>query len=877
VEGSAHMAIEVTSVHERRPARIIKGVGRVVRWRGASDTYLRKRRNIFRALTIMGLLTIGAAVAFLIYSYISYSKLVDARLAHGYLTSRAGIYAAPRMLRTGQALSSASAVALLRRAGYLESEASDVWSGSFSASQANAVEIHPRRLSAGRAPAVVRISFNKHDRIAEITGDGARLDAYSLEPEVLSTDASMKTGKRAALSYSDIPPALAHAILSIEDHRFFEHRGLDLFGIGRALLRNAGDNEVGQGGSTITQQLVKNTYLSPARTLRRKFAEAMIAFTLERRLSKEDIFALYCNEIYLGQRGAVAVRGVGQAARVFFGKELKDLSLSEVATMAGMIQSPNRYAPDRHPEAAVARRNIVLGAMARDGRITNEEAAVAAKESLNIARAAEGDDSLAPYFIDHVNRVVEWQLEASGQGDERGLRIYTTIDLDLQQLAETAVKRQLERLDKIYKGKQGTPQAALVALDPRTGEVLAMVGGRSYGDSQLNRATDAQRQPGSVFKPFVYAAALESGLSPLSMYRDAPQEFSYDRRARYRPANYGGGYSMQDVTMRTALVKSLNVVTVDVAMNTGLERVARLAEGFGLPKPEPYPALALGTTEATPLKLAAAYTAFANLGQRVEPRAIAHAVNADGEVVMGEARQGRQVVKPTTAYMITDMLRDVIDHGTARAARGAVRRTAIAGKTGTSRDGWFVGYTPNLVCAVWIGFDDNKQLGLTGAEAALPAWTDFIKGAVQLRPELGGESFERPAGITTIEIDPETGLRSTPTCPQRERIAVAGNFVTTSECYKHNELYDPLAAVDAEQFYDETAAAIADNVSMIVEQIHTGAESDVSTTRRHPKLPRVLPSEKIMELRHPGTTRVEINAQGRRTLTNEMRPGGSGP
>ena len=855
------MAIEVVSVHERRPARIVKGVGQVVR-RGAAAASLRQRRNILRLLIITGLTTVGTTVAFLIYSYISYSRIVDARLANGYLTSRAGIYAAPRTLRTGQALSREGLVALLRRAGYLESEASDVWSGSFLARE-RAVEIQPRRSSAGSDPALVRIAFDKNNQIAEITNEGGvRLDSYRLEPEVLTTDASMKTGKRAALAYADVPPVLAHAILSIEDHRFFEHRGLDLFGIGRALLRNAGDQEIGQGGSTITQQLVKNTYLSPERTLSRKFAEAMLAFTLERRLSKEDIFALYCNEVYLGQRGTVSVRGVGQAARVFFGKELQDLSLAEAATIAGMIQSPARYAPDRHGEAALERRNTVLGTMVRDQRITLAEAAAAAKEPLHVAPARETYDSLAPYFVDYVNRVIESELETSDQRDEQGLRIYTTIDLDLQQLAETAIRRQLERLDKIYKNREAAPQAALVALDPQSGEVLAMVGGRNYGDTQLNRATDARRQPGSVFKPIVYAAALESGISPLSMYRDAPREFVYDRRAVYRPANYGGGYSMQDVTMREGLVRSLNVVTVDVATRTGLEHVARLAESFGLPKPQPYPALALGTTEATPLKVAAAYTAFVNNGQRVEPRIIAHAVNAEGVDVLDEARQARQVVKPTTAYMITDMLADVIDHGTARAARGAVRKTAIAGKTGTSRDGWFVGYTPNLVVAVWIGFDDNKQLGLTGAEAALPAWTEFVRSAVELRPELGGEAFERPAGITTIEIDPETGLRATPSCPQRERIAVASNFVTTTECYKHTEMYDLMAAADDEQFYDETPATVQ------VEQTRTGTRG-VYTRRQ--TLPRALSSEELMNIPPPGRTRVETNTQGRRTLTNEVR------
>ena len=257
------------------------------------------------------------------------------------------------------------------------------------------------------------------------------------------------------------------------------------------------------------------------------------------------------------------------------------------------------------------------------------------------------------------------------------------------------------------------------ALDPRTGNVLAMVGGRGYQESQLNRATDALRQPGSVFKPIVYAAALETGLSPISMFTDAPEEFTYDGNAKYRPANYGGGYSMRDVTLRTALVKSLNVVTVDIAMRTGLKRVARYAEDFGLPRSQPYPSLALGTTEATPLALASAYTAFANAGVRVEPNVITRMTDSSGQNIVDETSRTRAVVEPATAYMITDMLSDVIDHGTARAARGSVKQTAIAGKTGTSHDGWFVGYTPNLVVAVWIGFDNNRQLGLTGARAAL--------------------------------------------------------------------------------------------------------------------------------------------------------------
>lgn len=853
------MAIEVTSIHEPR-RRKFKPRVRVLKAE-ALGVHSRARRFIRLSIAALGIL-ITATLSLLIYSYLSYSKIVDERLANGYLTSRAGIYAAPRTLRVGQALSRERLVELLRRAGYVESNASDVWSGSFTTLD-DAVEILPRHAGAGSALSVVRVQFNKQERISELRGDSVLLDSYTLEPEVLTNDVSMKTGKRAALSYSDIPPVLVRAILSIEDHRFFEHSGLDLLGIGRAILRNAGDNELGQGGSTITQQLVKNTYLSPERTFRRKFAEAMLAFTLERRLSKEDIFALYSNEIYLGQRGSIGVRGVEQAAHAYFGKDLKALTLPEAATIAGMIQSPSRYSPDRHPDAATGRRNTVLGTMVRDGAITLEEARIAAKEPMRIAPVQETDASLAPYFVDYVNRVTEAQLDSSRSPDERGLRVYTTIDMELQQLAEAAIKEQLERLDKVYKGR-ATPQAALVAIDPKTGDILAMVGGRDYADSQLNRATDARRQPGSVFKPIVYTTALESGLSPLSLYQDAPREFIYDRRTTYRPANYGNSYSMQDVTMRTGLIKSLNVVTVDVAMRTGLQRVAQTAQILGLPKPEPYPALALGTTEATPLEMAAAYTAFAGGGQRVSPRVIARATDSEGVDILNTTPMPNQVIRPTTAYMITDMLMGVVDHGTARAARGAVRRTAIAGKTGTSRDGWFVGYTPNLVCAVWIGFDDNKQLGLTGAEAALPAWTEFVKNVVELRPELGGEKFDRPAGITTLEVDPETGMLATPYCPQRERVAVTSNFVSTLECYKHSQMLETIASSEGVENTDPPAVTYVDENAQ-------GAGEKVSTIKRRTFQP-VQPPTMMKEGEYTpySATRVET-VRGRSTLVNEMR------
>ena len=461
-----------------------------------------------------------------------------------------------------------------------------------------------------------------------------------------------------------------------------------------------------------------------------------------------------------------------------------------------------------------------------------------------MSAAIKSEDSLAPYFVDYVNRTAGSQFDASPASQ----RIYTTIDLDLQQLAESALRRQLDRLDAGEKGRARKPQAALVALDPKTGNVLAMVGGRDYAESQLNRATDARRQPGSTFKPFVYAAAMEDGMSPVQTFADSPREFVYDRNKTYRPANYGGGYSMRDVTMRTGLVKSLNVVTVDIALQTGLARIANLAERFGLPKPERYPSLALGTKEVTPLELAAAYAAFVNGGRRVVPKVIS-SVGEPPATHLGNDDVDSQVISPTTAYMITNMLAAVVDHGTARAARNAVRGTAIAGKTGTSRDGWFVGYTPNLVCVVWIGFDDNQQLGLTGAEAALPAWADFMKAAIEAKPALGGKNFECPEGIEFVEIDADNGPLSTLSCPHRELIAVTERLAPNVECMLHGNL--------------------PDSIGVGADQVAENEKADEGVLTQHSRSPNRIPQE--INSTPLTTTRVDVDARGRRTLINAMR------
>src|SRR5438132_1738208 len=830
------------------------------RLRGRADQRIRRWLRLSIATIVITLVSFSA---FFIHSYRAYAKIVDARLTRGYLISRAGIYAAPRTVRPGQRFSEISLAAALRRAGYIESEdAGEIWNGCFTLRD-NTIELQPNTPSG--FPAIVRITIGPDNRISGLIGDGVTLDSFTLAPESLTSDASMKGGARNQLSFKDLPPVLIHAITSIEDRRFFDHHGIDVFGVARALLRNGADERMGQGGSTITQQLVKNTYLTPERTLRRKYAEAMLAFTIERRLSKEEIFALYCNEIYLGQRGAFAARGVDQAARVYFGKPLNDLSLAEAAMIAGMIQGPARYSPVHHADAARARRNTVLGTMARDGFITLDQAANAAQEPLVIADFDPARESAAPYFIDYVNRVyaeerrhpassLQTEIDEANSGSETrgadkmsadhphdvGAPIVTTLDLDLQHIGAQSIKHQLDHLDETYKSRGLRPEAALVALDPKTGNVLAMIGGRNYAESQLNRATDAKRQPGSVFKPFVYAAALESGMSPLAMFKDAPREFTYDRNLKYRPANYGGNFSMRDVTIRTGLIKSLNVVTVDVAMQTGLARVANTALGFGLPRPTPSPALALGTTEVTPLQIATAHAVFANGGGRINPNVVEQAKVTD---------ETTQIIKPSTAFIITDTLQGVIDHGTAHAARGSIKNVAIAGKTGTSRDGWFVGYTPNLVCAVWIGLDDNQQLGLTGAEAALPVWTEFMKAAVDLRPELGGKSFDQRDGISIVQIEPETTELATGKCPTHERVAILTNQAPTSECFRHNIYLD-----------------LRNDPSMV---------ENLTIVKSEPvRLPKKRTKNFPGEFALLRDTRVDMDKSGRRVLVNEMRAAG---
>lgn len=770
----------------RRP-RIIKYEQPPVGFFGFVRHWVRRifRPPVIIALVFLTTITIGV----LGYYWYVFSKRIDQLLNGDIFTRSAGIYAAPKQLFVNENLSVDDLVNYLKRVGYVEkSQQAESARGRYSIDGVN-VEVEPSAdasVDGQNTFPRLRVQFTRGGKGIVALSDlksGARYEKTLLEPELISSVTGKERSKRRVIGFKDVPKNLVNAIVTTEDRSFFEHHGVNFRGILRALFKRYSSDQnspiAQQGGSGITQQLVKNLLLSPERTLRRKLAEAYMSIILETRLNKEQIFELYCNQVYLGQQSGFSINGMGEAASAYFGKDVTALSLSESAFLAGLIRSPNRYNPYKDLETATARRNQVLDSMIETSAITPEQAAQAKTDLLKIAPTkGRVDTSDAPYFADYV----ESQLSEiiPGQDTIQHRRIYTTIDTDLQRAAYAAVTKQLNALDKVYARKfpPGTLQAALVAMNPRTGEIVAMVGGRDYMKSQLNHVTEAKRQPGSVFKPFVYATALNTAYDPVprvittaTIYKDEPKTFTVGNQ-EYSPGNFGNKYSNASVTLRDALVRSLNVVTVDVAQEVTIGRVMNLAAKAGLPRPQkPYLAMALGTNEATPLQVASAYTAFAANGTRTTPIAINRVTDGKGTTLTQLTGTKNEVLRPELAYVITSMLKDVVNRGTAAklgsyGLKNIPGKLGIAGKTGTSRDGWFAGYTPNLVCVVWVGFDDNTDIRMTGADSALPIWADFMNAALASHPEWAGD-WQMPGGLEALEIDPRTGQLAAANSPSR--------------------------------------------------------------------------------------------------------------
>jgi penicillin-binding protein 1B len=767
------------------------------RKKGLADPILRFALGAFALIAI-------AFVIFFSYFYVKYDRIIDKRFKGPVFANSAKIYAAPQTVSVGEKADLKEIAAGLRHAGYSE-KSGESSMGSYHLA-GNTIEIQPGP-SSYHSPEAATIHAHE-GRITSISsGSGAQLDAYELEPEmVTSLFEGDQRAKRQVVHFNDMPKVLVDAVLAIEDRRFFEHGGINFYRFAEGAWIDLTRQRYQQGGSTLTMQLSRGFFLTPERTIKRKLTEMLIATELEQKFSKQQIFEIYGNWVPLGQRGSFAISGFAEAARSYFNKDVKDLTLPEAALLAGIIQRPSWLDPYRHPERALARRNIVLDSMVETHAITKEQAEKAKATPLKLA-APNVEASDAPYFVDLVrdtlnNKIPEREM------NEQAYRIYTTLDPDLQRAAAQAVdagiklvdeqvtKRRTKRI-KIGKGKAAKyethvepgPQAqvALVAMNPHTGEVLALVGGRNYAWSQLDHAV-AKRPTGSIFKPFVYAAAMNTALdgtnpvlTPASIVQDQPTTFAYGDQI-YEPRNYKEEYH-GDVTLRYALAMSLNNATVKVAEEVGYDKVADLAKAAGITSVKPTPAMALGSYDATPLDMAAAYTVFSNNGMRLSPLMVKSVRSAAGDPVVNFNTDSRQVLDPRVAYVMTDMMEGVINNGLGYSAVRVRGFTApAAGKTGSSHDGWFAGYTSNLLCIVWVGLDDYTDLHLTGALTAGPVWTEFMKKAATIPRYAEMKPFSQPSGVVDVQLDKVTNLLATPACPETYTTAFITGTEPTSTC-----------------------------------------------------------------------------------------------
>jgi penicillin-binding protein 1B len=724
------------------------------------------------------------------YYYVAFSRMIDARMRGEMQRVDPRVFARPFELRRGQSLSQLQLIERLNELGYAHRERAEQ-PGEFTIGRETLVMIPRDGPRQGRTMRVVftgRTKTRPPATVGRIEMVGAKIVAeeqLTLGAPLITALITTGREKRRDVPLQIIPQRMVQAVLAIEDRRFYDHAGVDPIGTIRALFTNVfGDKPYLSGGSTLTQQIVKNTFLTPEKSTRRKMIEWFMAVALERRLTKDQILELYLNDVSLGQRGSFSIYGVAEAARLFFAKDIANVSLSEAATIAGVIQSPSRLSPFNHPDRARERRNVVLRAMATTGFISSDAAERAGKEPLQIA--ARALESEAPYFVDHVSK----QLQDKYRSIASAVDVYTTLDLHLQRIAHDTVRDGINRLDEMLKRRRRRPQVALIAVDPRTGEILALVGGRSYNQSQYNRATDARRQPGSVFKPFVYLAAFErahhdgrTDITPASVVFDEPTTFAYEEKV-WTPANYENEYD-GPITLRRALALSRNVATIKVAESTGYEEVAALWRRVGAGTPaRPYPSIALGVFEATPLEIAEAYTMFPNGGTIRPLRSIARLVSGGTDAPVLTIAP-RTIARKDTTFLVTNMLRSVINEGTGAGARAAGFSLDAAGKSGTTndlRDAWFVGFTPELLTVVWVGMDDNRPLGLSGTQAALPIWTSFMSKALAGRSSM---TFETPEGIMFLDIDRDTGLIAGPLCPRVFNEAFLVGTEPTEICRLH--------------------------------------------------------------------------------------------
>jgi penicillin-binding protein 1B len=709
------------------------------------------------------------------------------------------IYADTHLMYVGMSLRLEELSEKLRRLGYRETTGVPKLKGEYRLRQREGlVEIHlhdfayPIEPFKG-IPILVSMQGAVVTKIEKV-GSSEEIFSLELEPELISGLYERIWQERRIVALSEVPPLLVKAIIAVEDERFYSHHGIDPISVLRASWVNVRSGAVVQGGSTLTQQLMKNFFLGDERTLKRKIKEALMSLIAERKYSKQEILENYLNEIYLGQKGSQGIFGIWEASQFYFSKQLSELSVGETALLAGLIRAPNRYSPYRSVDAATKRRNVVLAKLLDDRIITQRQYETALRETLPRRELIKVTND-APFYVDFLRRELAENYSNDVLTGE-GFKIFTSLDLQLQKIAEKSLVDGLKRLEDAYpslrrRGEDDHLEGAIVVLRPQTGEIKAMVGGRNYQKSQFNRVFQAKRQPGSIFKPFVYLAALMSGgdstgekFTPVTKLDDSPFTWSYEGQ-EWQPHNYNEEY-LGTVTFRRALEKSLNSATARVARDVGIKRVREVAHRLGVQSSLPsVPSVALGAAEVTPLEVAIAFATLANNGVRTQPLAVKQVMDANGRVLEKRDIRVQKVISPQMAFMMNHLLKGVLDRGTASVARGWGFTRPAAGKTGTTndyKDAWFVGYTPDLLAVVWVGFDNQSKLGLSGAQAALPIWTDFMKRATAGTPVT---DFIPPPGIKLAEIDPLTGQLATANCPNVIREAFLEGEEPTGTCPLH--------------------------------------------------------------------------------------------
>jgi penicillin-binding protein 1B len=760
-----------------------------------------KQTWMYRILVVVGgIFALGGLTVLSVggYYYFKYQSIVDERLKQPLFVNTAKIFAAPREVRPGQKISVHLIANELREAGYTADGTSQLSQLGTYSEGAGSITVRPGPQSYhAQDGATIHTSAGV---VESITDDHSQpLASYELEPLLITglSEDSNRT-KRRLVTYDEMPQNLVNAVLAIEDRRFFEHNGVNYYRLIEAIFRDVTSGQKQQGGSTLTMQLARGFFLTPEKRIKRKIIEIVITFQLEHRFNKKQIFEMYANQIPMGQRGSFSVDGFGEASQAYFAKDVRQLNLAECAFLAGIIQRPSYFNPYRHPDRTIERRNLVLDSMVETGSITKDQAERAKAEPLHLT-AASVDASEAPYFVDLVH---EQLLQKLGDRDfnHEGLRIYTSLDPDLQRAAAEAVdvgmKNVDELVDKLHPHRKPGqtimyPQVALVALNPHTGQVLALVGGRNYGNSQLNHAV-AKRPTGSVFKPFVYAAAYNTAIagttlpgqdkpfSAVTMLNDEQTTYEVGDQ-EYTPRNYKDEYHGQ-VTAIYALAHSLNNATISLASEVGFDNVAALGRDSGIKNARGTPSVAIGSYDATPVDMAGAYTVFANGGVHIDPWMLASVRNPSGDIITDFTPTTKQVLDPRVAYLTTNLMEGVMNFGYGYEVRKRGFMAPAAGKTGTSHDAWFGGFTSNLICMVWVGNDDYTDVKLAGALAASPIWAEFMKRAVLLPQYSDTHSFSPPDSIEVVKLDKVTNLLSDEACPEGYMAAFLPGAAPTDTC-----------------------------------------------------------------------------------------------